>query len=509
MMDRRDFFASAGLLPLAAARAQTAAASPGPNFLILMADQHSPHVLGCHGDRVVRTPNLDRLAARGVTFRSAYCQSPLCVPSRMSFLTGRRPSDIRVWGNGDTLPSDTPTFAHALGAAGYETVLIGRMHFNGMDQWHGFERREVGSLLPIYPGLPMPMPERLMVGARNGSREGVQLAGPGRTAYQAYDAEVTERTTAFLRRKAASSSRPFCAVAGFVLPHSPFICSRAQWDYYLPRVTVPEVPPGYFETLHPAVQRWRAIRGLEKVTAEEVRKARAGYYGLVSDLDDRIGQVLRVLEETGLDRNTVVLYTSDHGEMAGELGMWWKMNCYEGSVSVPLIVSCPSRFQGGRQLSQVVELVDVAATLTDLAGTAPMPSAAGKSLVPLLRNQTAAWRNEAFSEYPAAPPVPAMRMIRRDRWKLIHYEGERPQLFDLEKDPQELRDLGAVPEYARIRGELQERALAGWSAAEIQQVLAQRVAEAALVGKWAAKVKPRPEAQWTPPPGANVFPDPN
>ena len=400
MMHRREFLASPGLLSFLGS-AQTR--EHPLNFLVLMADQHSPHVLGCYGDPVVRTPNLDSLAAKGVLFRSAYCQSPICVPSRMSFLTGRQPSDIRVWGNGDTLPSDVPTFAHALGAGGYETALIGRMHFNGIDQWHGFAKREVGSILPIYPHLPMPMPERFMVGARNASRAGVQLAGPGHTAYQSYDEEVTTRTIAFLREHAREPRRPFCAVAGFVLPHSPFICSREQWDYYLPRVTVPQLPADYFERLHPAILRWRAARGLEGVTPEEVRKARAGYYGLVSDLDQRIGRVLGALQESGLDRNTVVIYTSDHGEMAGELGMWWKSNFYEGSVTVPLIISCPSRLQQRQRRREVVELVDVAPTLTDLAGSPPMPLTAGKSLAPLLRGERVAWPNRAFSEFPPTP----------------------------------------------------------------------------------------------------------
>ncbi len=470
-----------------------------PNFLILMSDQHNPHVLGCNGDRVVRTPHMDSLAERGVLFEHAYCQAPLCVPSRMSFLTGQQPSGIKVWTNQCILPSDVASFAHALGAAGYETVLIGRMHFVGADQWHGFEKRAVGSLTAVHmfgrkPGLA---PE--LVGATGQSRRAVTTAWPGRTAYQLYDEAVAKASAEFLRTKADAGDRPFCVVAGFVLPHCPFVCPREDWAYYHERVTLPELPDGYFESLHPAVKLWRQGRGVEDLSEEEIRRARTGYYGIVTHFDRQLGVVMDALRRAGLDKDTVVIYTSDHGEMAGEHGMWWKSNFYEGAVSVPLIVSCPERFEPGRRVGNVVSLVDISATLLDLAGADPMPAGAGQSLVPLLDNEKVDWPDETFSEHYGRREAPAARMIRRGRWKLVHHEGYRPQLFDLQSDPEELNDLGEDAGCEQVRRQLHERVLSGWSAREMEEELARRRQHHPLLREWYARVRPEDRQQWITP----------
>ena len=514
-MKRRDFIqlpAVSGIpaMPGAVETPSTpqgkSAARERPNLLVLMSDQHNPHVYGAYGDRTVKTPNLDSLAQNGVTFEHTYCQAPLCVPSRMTFLTGQQASEIKVWTNSDYLPSDIPTFAHSLGAEGYEATLIGRMHFNGVDQWHGFEKRLVGSLAPVYPHTPIPLPPRLLIGAQGSSHAAVALAGPGRMSYQVYDEQVAKATVDFLRQKAKEKGRPFCAVSGFVLPHPPFICLKEDWDYYFERVGMPQMPPDYFEKLHPAIKIWRQRRGLAKVTAEEVRRARVAYYGLVTHFDRQVGLILRSLRETGLDKNTVVVYTSDHGEMAGELGMWWKSSFYEGSVSVPLVFACPGRLPAGKRVREVASLVDVGPTLLDLAGGEKMPAATGRSLAKLLTGQDADWPNEAFSEYPSSLGVPASRMIRRGKWKLIHYEGDRPQLFDLESDPHEYRDLGESPEHAPIREKLHARVRAGWSAEEMEKELSRRASRHRVIRKWSEQVKPQSDQQWTAPEGSNVFP---
>jgi choline-sulfatase len=511
-MDRRSFLQSMALLgsgvrgiaSIGSAAQQRRSAKP--NLLVIMSDQHSARVLGCAGDTVVRTPNLDRLATQGALFTNTYCQSPLCVPSRMSFLTSQQPTGIKVWTNGDTLPSDLPTFAHSLGAAGYETALIGRMHFNGLDQWHGFEKRLVGSLVPQYPHLPFPLTPALAPGARGASKEGVTIAGPGRTAYQLYDEQVTEAAVQFLRERAKSPrGRPFCAVVGLILPHAPFVCEKADWDYYYPRVTIPEVPPGYFESLHPAVRTWRKNRGVDGLTTEQVRRARAGYYGLVTHLDRLIGRILDELKAVRLDGATAVFYTSDHGESAGENGMWWKFSGYETSVKVPLIASWPVVWKPARRVREVTSLIDMAPTLTELAGAPPLPSARGRSLTPLLEGKDVPWPNEAWSEFPPAFGVPAMRIHRSGNWKLVHYDGQRPQLFDLENDPQEFRDLAEDSRYAEMRKQLQAKALAGWSAEEMRKGMEKHAAEGRILRQWALQVKPEPTSQWTAPPGADFI----
>ncbi len=516
-MRRRNFLqllAASGAGALAASswpeRTEATTRKQRPNFLILVADEHNPHVLGCSGDPVVKTPHLDALAARGTLFESAYAQAPWCVPSRTSFLTARHPSQTKVRGNDDALPTEVSTWSHVLGAAGYETVLIGNMHFNGPDQHHGFEKRLVGSLNPIFPNGKWPMPKELMEGAYSNSRGGVELAGPGRTAYQVYDEQVTDAAVQYLLQKTKDQTRPFCAVVGFVLPHPPFICPKDLWLYYLDRVTIPQVPPGYFDHLNPAIRRWRKDRGIEELPDEVVRKARAGYYGLVTQHDALIGKIFDVLEkEPGLRETTAVAYTSDHGEMAGENGMWWKNNFYEGSVSVPLIVTLPGSSKRLARRSEVVSLIDIGPTLIELAGENPWDVATGRSLVPLLSDQPVKWDNVAFSEHPPVFGEPPVRMIRSGKWKLVHYDGATPQLFNLETDPHEFHDLGQDPAYVRVREELMKRVLQGWSAEEVRKEVKQHAEDFEVVRRWYIKTDPpMPPDQWFPPRDANQYPAP-
>jgi len=461
--------------------------------------------MGCEGDTVVRTPNLDRLAAGGMLFESCYCPSPICVPSRMSFMTARYPHHNEVWTNGCMLRSDIPTFAHALGAAGYETVLGGRMHFVGLDQRHGFESRLVGPLCsPHLGGRNRAITSELYPGAGQ-SRPAVEIAGPGRTGYQAYDEAVVDASVEFLRRRAASADRPLCLVVGLVMPHCPFICPEDDFDYYMERVTLPDIPDGYFEALHPAMQLWRENRDLDGLSDEQIRRARAGYYGLVTHADGQVGRLLRALDEGGLTENTAVIYTSDHGEGAGEHGLWWKSNFYEPSASVPLIASWPGHIAEGSRAPHVTNLVDLGPTLIDLAGREALPGVDGRSLGPALRSESTDWPDETFSEHHPSQGVPAARMVRSGPWKLTHFEGYRPQLFNIEDDPGEWRDLGQEPEYAEVRRRLLGRVLDGWSAEHMVSTLAERAKTNRVLSAWCRRVKPDCPDQYVAPPEANVY----
>ena len=205
--------------------------------------------------------------------------------------------------------------------------------------------------------------------------------------YQAYDEAVASAAAQYLAKRAKSGRRPFCAVVGFVLPHNPFVCPEEDWSYYLDRVELPHIPDGYFERLHPAVALWRNRGRMENLTDEEIRMSRVGYYGLVTHLDRQVGVVMDALSRTPFEADTVVIFTADHGEMAGEHGLWGKPHFYDGAVSVPLIVSSPDRFREGRRLDEVVSLIDIAPTLVDLASAKPMVAASGTSLRPLLEEE--------------------------------------------------------------------------------------------------------------------------
>jgi choline-sulfatase len=470
--------------------------------VVLLSDQHSPHVGGYAGDIHARTPNLDRLAGEGTRLARNYCPAPLCVPSRMSLMTGQFPSDLRVWTNSGMLSSNVPTFAHQLARAGYETVLCGRMHFVGPDQRHGFGSRLVGDVSGAVTGVP-----------ESGTFEGVwdragcgqsagaladAACGPGVASYEVYDRDVTARAEAFLAEWGAGDERPFCLVVGMLLPHNPYVCDPELFAHYLS--VLPEadtIPP---ENEHPAVQALRETRGLTGVDPREARRARAAYYGLVETADANVGRVLAALERAGLAETTHVVYTSDHGDLNGEHGMWAKSSFYEGSVGVPCIWRGPG-VQAGAVCSRVTSLLDLAPTLLDVAGAEPLPAARGRSWRRLLAHGTDGdWPDCAFAESCPIGLRPA-RMVREGRWKLAVYHGfAQPQLFDLVNDPGETRDLGGDPAHAAVRTRLEARVRADWDGEWVERNVA---------GEGIVRQRNRlggfgPCERWPFPPGANA-----
>lgn len=473
--------------------------SSPPNILLIMSDQHGRNGLGCYGSPIARTPNLDRLAGEGMRFTNAYCPAPLCCPSRMSFLTSRTPSRNRVWGNDHVLHSGIPTFAHALGAAGYRTTLIGRMHFVGPDQRHGFEERPIGEFSAGHPGSPNPNGPRWerFPGSTSGQgRPAVEIAGRGTTHYQWFDDQVASATCDYLRQRAADADdrRPFAAVAGFVLPHCPFIAPHDLFDHYYDRVDIPEIEPDQ----PPTIRRFREVRGIldPPLPEERIRIARAAYFALCEYFDRRIGEVLETLAETGLDRNTLVIYCSDHGEMAGEHGCWWKSSYYENSVGVPLIARLPGVIEADSVCPAVCNLMDLGPTLADAAGAEPMRAVDGRSLWPTMRNaHPPDWRDVTFSELvdSRGGGLPS-RMVRSGRWKLWQYvddENLPPAMFDLENDPEERHDLGRDPDFADERRRLLELLHADWGPAWAQREARALSDDLGPLLRWGEAVQPR------------------
>ncbi len=470
-----------------------------PNILVIMTDQHSPHVLGCYGDDLVRTPNLDRLASEGMRFDNTYCPAPLCVPSRMSFMTGRTPTNNRCWDNQQMLHSGIPTWAHVLAPAGFETAIIGRMHFVGPDQRHGFETRVLGERCSVQPGVQPqggPMWTKFSPGTCGQLREAVELAGRGRTHYQWFDETRTAAAIDWLgRRASAPRARPFAAVLGYSLPHCPFVAPKELFDYYYDRVDVPAVEPDQPAT----VTRFRRLRGIldPPLPAERIRVARAAYYGLCEHSDALIGQVLDALDESGLAGDTLVIYTSDHGECAGEHGCWWKSNYYDASVRVPMIARLPGAVPAGAVSEAVCNLIDIAPTIAEVAGTEfPLPID-GRSLWPTLTgSHPADWADETFSELvdPKSGRVLASRMIRSGKWKLWEFHDEDrlpPAMFDLDADPGELSDLGADPSVADVRDGLLARLHADWDPADALAAAKAELADMKAISAWGKAVQPR------------------
>lgn len=449
-----------------------------PNILLIQADQLTAAALTAYGNGTVDAPHLARLAEEGVVFDRAYCNSPLCAPSRASMLAGELPSAIGAYDNAAEFPASVPTFAHRLRAAGYRTSLVGKMHFIGPDQLHGFEERPTTDVYPadleMVPDWRLADDERLAWYHDTRSIGGAAVSAA--TLQRDYDDAVTfhacRALTDFKRDQIfGSDERPFLLVAGYIAPHDPYEPPQQHWDRYegvaIDAPALPTPLAGAGDDAHS--RRLRAMCELDAAppSAEEVERARRGYYACVSYLDDQVGALLRRLDELGLRESTVVLFTSDHGDMLGERGLWYKMAPFEDSARVPLIVSAPGRFAGGRRIGRTVSLVDLLPTFVALAGGDPAdaPPSAGSSFAGLLAGDPAAdaaWPDEAVIEYLAEGVRAPQLTLVSGRHKLIVCPGDRDLLYDLDADPRELRDLAGDPTCAALLARLRERLLAGY-----------------------------------------------
>ncbi len=472
----------------------------GPNLLYIHSDQHSPFVAGCYGDEAIETPHLDRLAARGVTLDNVYCPSPICVPSRMAMLTGRYPHENEVWTNNHILDSAIPTFAHAMGAAGYDPILVGRMHSNGPDQLHGYAERFVGDHGPNLPN-GRPVNHGMLQGTAGPSRVSIRKSGIGQSAYQVHDEDVTAATVACLDRlgvqsRAGTLSKPFSLSVGFMLPHQPFVARREDFERFAGRVPPPRSPVPYSEDLHPHFQKWRQECGIAtEIPAHQVDSARTAYWALVYRKDAMIGQILDALKENGFEDDTIVVYSSDHGEQVGEHGLWWKQTFYDDSAKVPGIIAWPGEIPEGTRIDRVVSALDINATMIDALEGPPLPTSRGRSLLPLWGDPSSEWEDIAFSEYCTEDGC-LHRMIRRGPWKLCYYHGQPSQLFNVEKDPREMTDRIDDPECTDIASELTSRVLDGWDPDLIWERIQTKTEEWNLLARWGRSVQPEDTHRW-------------
>ncbi|MCL4546034.1 MAG: sulfatase-like hydrolase/transferase [Chloroflexi bacterium] len=449
------------------------------NVLLLMADEHAPQFSGPYGHPTVRTPNLDKLARAGVTFENAYCNSPLCVPSRMSFLTGRYVHNIEVWDNAVPLRSDAVTWPHLLRSAGYDTVLSGKQHFVGPDKLHGFRTQLAEDLHgnhfhPIFnwedgtppASNPWPILER---------------SGPGHTVELDVDDSVGQAAIRFIEAP-ERKARPWALCASFIAPHFPLIVPEEFWHLYPPdAIDMPHLPAGHLERQHPVYQRIRSMFGFVDFGEELTRRGRAAYYALITYVDHWIGRILQALETSDQASNTLVIYVSDHGEMAGEHGMWRKSNFYEFAARVPLLMRWPQVLPAGRRIAKPVSLVDVTATLVAATGTRPPTPLDGISLLALARGDSSSGPDHVFAEYLAHGVARPMAMWRQGRYKLNYSLGDTPELYDLEADPREFHDLATDPRYHSIVAELREKLLASWYPETLEQRVRRSQVERLLI----------------------------
>ncbi len=453
-----------------------------PNLLIIQADQMAAPALPFHGHPVVRAPNMAALAEAGVVFDSAYCNSPLCAPSRFSMLAGLMPSQIGAYDNAAEFPASLPTFAHHLRRMGYRTALAGKMHFVGPDQLHGFEERLTTDIYPADFGWTPNWDQPGAVQDYFHTMLSVVEAGPCARSMQIdFDDEVAHQAVRRIYDFArAGDDRPFLLYVSFSHPHDPFTITREYWERYAAdEIDLPAVPALPREQRDPHSRRIYDIcrMGRYALTEQRVRNARRAYYGAISYVDDKVGALLAALANAGLAEDTLIVLTSDHGEMLGERGMWFKMTFFEWSIRVPLVVHAPGRFAPHR-VAETVSLLDLYPTLVDLArgraddGPAPPEPLSGNSLVPLMQGAAPGWPDAVHGEYLGEGAAGPLVMVRRGRHKYVVGEDSPPQLFDLDADPRELVNLAGEPAQRDVEAGLAEEVAGRWDFAALRAEVA-------------------------------------
>jgi choline-sulfatase len=435
---------------------------PQPNILFVMFDQLAALSLPAYGMKSVATPNIDALAARGTLFENAYCAAPLCSPARFGMLTGMLPSRIGAFDNASELPSSLPTFLHVLRRAGYRTCLAGKMDFTGADQLHGFEERLTTDLSPSDLGWTPDWDRPGAVEPWYHTLQSVAEAGPCDYSLSLqYDEEAVFKARAWLHRQAGDAdSRPFMLTVSVMHPHDPYQALRRFWDLYDDAAIDMPVVPRQDDA---AGRRMFALydRGEFPLSAEQVRRARHAYYGMLSYCDDLLGRLMATLETLGKLEDTIVILTSDHGDMLGERGLWYKMTFFERAMRVPLIVAGPG-VASARRVAPPVSHLDLVPTFADLVaadlghldldGRSLFPALCGKALPP----------GEVRAEYMGEGYEQPAVMLRSGGRKFTYARDDGATLYDLAADPLELNNLASDPAHVGEIAALRARVESTW-----------------------------------------------
>ncbi len=467
---------------LSASRAATAADAVKMNVLFIVSDDLTNNTLGCYGSRVSQSPNVDKLAAKGVRFDRAYCQFPLCNPSRSSFLTGLRPNTTKVYENSTQFRQVIPnvqTLPQTFHKSGYFVSRVGKLYHygvpgqigtNGLDDpasWEkvinprGRDKDDEDMIFTLTPNL------------KGSNRFGASLSW---LAAQGTDEEQTDGkiADAVIGLLQANKDRPFFIGCGFFRPHTPYVAPKKYFDMYPPeKIALPQVPENHRASA-PAPAFASAKKEQDTMTDDKRRQALQAYYASTTFMDAQVGRVLDALERLKLADRTIVVFISDHGYHLGEHGLWQKMSLFENSTRVPLVIYDPRSKGNGKACPRTVELVDLHATLAELAGlTAPtgsdpkVPALEGKSLKPLLDDPTSKWEKPAITQVsrgtPTATGEPTGKnpwfmgyTVRTERYRYTEWDGGKKgrQLYDYDMDPGELTNLADNPAYAEVQKQL-------------------------------------------------------
>ncbi len=460
------------------------------NILVICSDEHHPLMSGFRGHHQVKTPNLDRLAARGTHFTRAYCNNPICVPSRMSFITGKYAHEINSYIIGSPLDPNEMTWARRLDQAGIRSTMFGKMDFCGDYQDGGFSDYKILRKRPA-KDVPMKTPYLAKLdGAyrtdkpahiiHSGSRtdeildEGLRCGeNNDEIGNYDHDRQVADWAVEYLSEKTPESD-PWALYVGFLFPHWPFRVPEKYFNMYPPETI--KIPNSWYEKdedLHPATTHHRNQKilghisktiaeyhpnlaeklkkqGVDKIDERTIQTAISAYFGMITCMDDMIGELLTTMEKQGVLDNTYIIYTSDHGESLGEHGLFYKQSPYEGSAGVPLIVAGPG-VKAGQVINQPVSLIDLYPTIMDMAKIPCESDRKGYSWLPLLKGDTQPERPDyIYCDFYASNYKNSWHLLAGSKYKYTYYVGDRPSLFDMENDPEERNDLATNPEYKNI-----------------------------------------------------------
>jgi choline-sulfatase len=474
-----------------------------PSILMVICDQMVAALIGAYGHPVVQTPNLNQLVAEGVRFDNFYTSCPICVPARSSLMTGKYVSHTGCYDNGAMFGADQPTLCHYLSIAGYDTVASGKMHFVGPDQLHGFQRRLTTD---IYPSDFNWLPERPEEGFEEFSAFHVNpmaidhvTGGVRQWSMQFdYDEETHFRALEYIRSKRSQytgslqkelpprDERPFFLCVSYTHPHEPLHVTQELWNLYEgQQIELPEIPANLTELEHPMDKQLNIFQGTHQVDLDDpeaLYNMRRAYYGLVTYVDRKVGELLQALEDFGLKDNTLVLFLSDHGDMLGERRMIQKRVFYENAARIPWILSCPPRWEGGIVVPEPVSIVDVMPTILDFAGVKQerIVPVDGRSVIPLVEGERDPER-AVFAEHHTEGIITTSFMVRQGDFKYIHTTGYAPRLFNLAEDPKEWNNLAGRPEVHEIEQRLHNLLMARFDPDQIERDIQESLARRRVI----------------------------
>jgi choline-sulfatase len=472
------------------------------NLLIIMSDQHSRGAMSCYRHPIVRTPCLDRLAARGTRFTSCWTPSPVCIPARAAFATGKHVHEIGFWDNADPYDGSIKSWHHRLRDAGHQVVSIGKLHFRSEEDDCGFSETIIpmhvvegkGDLLGlIRDDLPV----------RGAAYKMARMAGPGESVYTQYDREIAARAQIWIHEAARRAHpKPWVLFVSFVAPHYPLTAPPEHFYRYFDDANLPM--PKFYERQerpdHPFIRDYARAFNFDDYfeTNDDVRCAVAGYFGLCSFMDEQAGKVLSALESSSLHTCTRIIYTSDHGDAVGQRGLWGKSTLYEETVGVPLIVAGEDVSEGG-VIDTPSTLLDIYPFIFECVGATADDEQSGVSIVRLVKGERP--ERTVLSEYHGMGSTTGAFAIRAGRFKYVHYVKYRPQLFDLEGDPDETHDLAPDPQYASVVTECEKKLRAMLSPEAVDAGAKKRQAEQLNRYGGREAVIARGDLGFSPPPG--------